>query len=484
MKKILISLVFLFIAVSAYCFPKHIEEDLQVFKTYMEQCYVAYDENVKLGFDIDETIKQIKNYYKKDLKYVKKNKIDRKEDDILAFAITFILRENLKIKDVHLNLLFSDGAYRVFIRDDNSFSPLYFEKIGEEFFLLEDFNSEIKKGIKYTDDVNNLKKVIYKNQEAYQYILVTTNVNIETVAINLNHTNYEIPVKENTRFKNSENKKQINSIRTKDTFYMSVGKCLNYYAEENNEYREHLASIVDEFQKRPEYSNIIIDLRSNTGGISFSENLLPYLYYFDEKVKILTFNNNLRLAEEGLKTLHSTEFLKKLYEQREKEGYPETSLKTIQRDYEKTVQEGGRYYKEWSEYPISKLVQEKNSAFKGKTYVLVDKKTSSAAEKVIAHTFLIDEDRVELIGENTNGCLDFGGVYNYELPNTKIEISLCINAYKDTGLLSKNPNWHGDTKGFYPDYWATNENVLDTLVYLTKDEELRTVLADLDKGIQ
>ena len=42
-----------------------------------------------------------------------------------------------------------------------------------------------------------------------------------------------------------------------------------------NEYREHLASIVDEFQKRPEYSNIIIDLRSNTGGISFSENLLP-----------------------------------------------------------------------------------------------------------------------------------------------------------------------------------------------------------------
>ena len=79
MKKIFISFMFFFIAVSAYCFPKHIEEDLQVFKTYMEQCYVAYDENVKLGFNIDETIKKIKNYYKKDLKYVKKNKIDRKE---------------------------------------------------------------------------------------------------------------------------------------------------------------------------------------------------------------------------------------------------------------------------------------------------------------------------------------------------------------------------------------------------------------------
>ena len=484
MKKILISLVFLFIAVSAYCFPKHIEEDLQVFKIYMEQCYVAYDENVKLGFNIDETIKKIKKDYKKNYKREKRNNPNFSEDYFLAGIMSHYLWKDLKLKDEHFSIFYSTGGYSVTYAETCYFSPLYFEKNGEDFLLLEDFGTDLKKCAKYTDDVNNLKKVIYKNQEAYQYILVTTNVNVETVVINLNDEEYEIPVRKNTRFKNSENEKQINSIRTKDTFYMSVGKCLNYYAEENNEYREHLASIVDEFQKRPEYSNIIIDLRSNTGGISFSENLLPYLYYFDEKVKILTFNNNLRLAEEGLKILHSTEFFKNLYEQHEKEGYPETTLKTIQRDYEKTVQEGGRYYKEWSEYPISKLVQEKNSAFKGKTYILVDKKTSSAAEKVIAHTFLIDEDRVELIGENTNGCLDFGGVYYYELPNTKIGISLCINAYKDTGLLSRNPNWHGDTKGFYPDYWATNENVLDTLVYLTKDEELRTVLADLDKGIQ
>ena len=47
-------------ALSAYCVPKHIDEDLKVFKKYMEQCYVAYDENVELGFDLDKTIKNIK----------------------------------------------------------------------------------------------------------------------------------------------------------------------------------------------------------------------------------------------------------------------------------------------------------------------------------------------------------------------------------------------------------------------------------------
>ena len=66
--------------------------------------------------------------------------------------------------------------------------------------------------------------------------------------------------------------------------------------------------------------------------------------------------------------------------------------------------------------------------------------------------------------------------------NTKVKLTLCAESLKDTGLLSKNPKWHGDTKGFYPDYWATNETILDTLVYLTKDEELRTALKGLEKG--
>ena len=61
MKKRITSIfILLFMTLSAYSVPKHIEEDLKVFKKYMEQCYVAYDENVELGFDLDKTIKNIK----------------------------------------------------------------------------------------------------------------------------------------------------------------------------------------------------------------------------------------------------------------------------------------------------------------------------------------------------------------------------------------------------------------------------------------
>ena len=37
-------------------------------------------------------------------------------------------------------------------------------------------------------------------------------------------------------------------------------------------------------------------------------------------------------------------------------------------------------------------------------------------------------------------------------------------------------NWKGETYGVYPDYWATSEEIVDTIVYLTKDEELRKVI--------
>jgi hypothetical protein len=37
-------------------------------------------------------------------------------------------------------------------------------------------------------------------------------------------------------------------------------------------------------------------------------------------------------------------------------------------------------------------------------------------------------------------------------------------------------NWKGETYGIYPDIWATSEEIIDTMIYLTKDEELKNVL--------
>ena len=483
MKKRITSIfILLFMTLSAYCVPKHIEEDLKVFKKYMEQCYVAYDENVELGFDLDKTIKNIKKDFDREVKWAKKTNQKYSEDEVLAGRISYHLWKDLKIKDSHFSIIFSKGGYSVVYPEKNYFSPLYFEKQGNDYILVNSYGSEIKKGSRFTDDITNLKRVIYANEEVYQYIFTTTEGNIKTVNVKLDEKEYQVPIEENVRFKNVENKKQVNTIKTKDSFYLAIGMFLNFYLEEHSEYRNFMSNIVDEFQRRPTYSNLIIDLRSNIGGVSCSKELLPSLYFFDDGAKIQSFLNVIKLSEIGSVRLESTEILKKQQEVEERKyGMREKRLKKIHEDFEKVTKQGGRYY-EKSEYKAKSLLQEKPALFRGNTYLLVDNKTSSAAEDFIAKTFLVDEDKVFIVGENTSGTLDFYDTYDYELPNTKVKLTLCAESLKDTGLLSKNPKWHGDTKGFYPDYWATNETILDTLVYLTKDEELRNVLSGLGNG--
>ena len=95
---------------SAYSVPKHINEDLKVFKKYMEQCYVAYDENVELGFDLDKTIKNIKKDFDREVKWAKKTNQKYSEDEILAGRISYHLWKDLKVKDRHLTIRFSNGS--------------------------------------------------------------------------------------------------------------------------------------------------------------------------------------------------------------------------------------------------------------------------------------------------------------------------------------------------------------------------------------
>ena len=79
--------------------------------------------------------------------------------------------------------------------------------------------------------------------------------------------------------------------------------------------------------------------------------------------------------------------------------------------------------------------------------------------------------------------INFGGVFDYYLPESGIMLHLASGSLKNSDFLQKNPHWHGDTKGFYPDYWCTDSSLLPTLVAITKDKKLKKSLRGLHKHL-
>ena len=58
-----------------------------------------------------------------------------------------------------------------------------------------------------------------------------------------------------------------------------------------------------------------------------------------------------------------------------------------------------------------------------------------------------------MFGQKTAGMLDFGDELDFRLPDSNLVLSLSGCDYRNLTILKNNHHWHGDTEGFYPDYW-------------------------------
>ena len=89
---------------------------------------------------------------------------------------------------------------------------------------------------------------------------------------------------------------------------------------------------------------------------------------------------------------------------------------------------------------------------------------------------MLDKENVILVGENTSGTLISGNAVIYELPNSKLKIKLASESYKNTVLLKCLEQWKGENCGFFPDYWITDNNLKQTIEYITKDNHISQLL--------
>ena len=214
---------------------------------------------------------------------------------------------------------------------------------------------------------------------------------------------------------------------------------------------------------------VILDLRGNTGGSGgYVEDFLNCLYFGNEPKLIGPFTNNLKKANQRTITLSSSEI-----------AYSGNRTYILSQSYNSKYDKD-LYPPEYKGYDEKKLKQfpayEGEKKFKGKVIIISNILSASASEQCIAIASLIDKNNLILVGENTHGCISYGGVCGYYLPNSGIAVYLSNTDFSETALYTQNEKWAGETYGFMPDYWATDEMLLETLECLTGNKNLAQII--------
>lgn len=461
-KKLLILLMVLF-SLDIYSNEKQLEENLQYFKEIYTQANAQYEYEKELGFDIDVVVSQVKQKYSE--------QCNIKEDinsDILVTCYGEILNKVQKIPNNHFAIYNSNKGYGYKYWLWN-YSDIIFEKRGDKFYCVDAYRTKIKKGAEYTGDVENLFKFRYKGDELYRYGLFSDNWVYET-NISVDNKEYLIHL---FQLPSLVHKTSGIGMKTTDkTFYICFNDFtfyeddLNKSSELNKKLNEYLKSFDEN-----EYENIIVDIRGNHGGMERS--FYPFLQRLAagrDYVKQQKFQKKLESIKKGHKRYYSDYINQNFLD------FMKTNPGSYNEKEKNKLEKSQGFYYEQNNDDFYDF----DCNFKGKLIILMNYWTASAAELFITESYIFDN--VILLGCNTSGCFDFGGNLEYRLPNSDIFITLPSDSYKEVSFLQNNSHWHGDYKGFYPDYWVTDGALLRTLEEITSDKKLKQVLKNIGES--
>ena len=462
--KVIAILLFVLFSFSAASTEKELDENLQYFKEIYTQANAQYEYEKELGLDIDAVVSEIKQ------SYLKQCKLDEPiNSDILVTCYGTVLEKVQKVPNNHFAVYNQNHFYgrKYWLWN---YSLVVFEKRGDEYYCIQtDWFSKFKKGGKYTGDTENLFKLVNrhgKGGDLYRFGVLSEDW-IEEGIISVDGKDYTVHLHGLPSLWHEES--GIGVITTDKTYYIGFNN-FTFSWDDANKYRE-LHNTLNEYLKLlddNEFENIIVDLRGNMGGMERS------FYPFMQRLAAGRDYGKQREFQKKLDSLYNGR--KQYYSDYINQNFLEV-MKTNPGNYDKKEEEKLKKSKGFYFEQDNHDYYDFDCNFKGKLIILMNYWTASAAELFITESYMFDN--VILLGCNTNGCFDFGGKLVYKLPHSDISIDLCSDSFKEMKFTQENPHWHGDYKGFYPDYWVTEYSLLKTLVYLTSDRKLKRVL----KGI-
>lgn len=445
----------LFVSCSKTNLVKSIENDCEYLKQILPDASIDFSNAVDAGLDVETFINEVKLRYANYAENDRKDKYEKPDENGIynsAFtdAITYTLQNHLKRKNTHMTI---KGKYayiahsyvnRVFLSD------IFFEKSGDDFFVLRDFNSEISEGMKYTGDLENIVLEYINGDFVYRFVFFSEKLSLDKAKISLDNNTFIVPVRRD----------ELVPRKGKDLWYEEKDGKLYVIA---STFKPHLEKNIEDYEitleeiceKINNYSTVVFDFRDNAGGYSdtFTPVIASMLFGTSDYEAELydKIAENLILA----KTELLTETVRNSY-----------LLDGQILDYTYYGDKGIRYNTLKSEEERFEI---DTPAFNGKIFIITNTNTVSAAEMVIAELKYYFKDKVCILGEKSAGMLDFGGVFSYILPDSKIRINLCHVDNTGNAFLSVENGWKGDTKGFYPDYWIFEENSRDIDGYINSN---------------
>lgn len=419
-----------------------IEKDCELLKTYLQDvsidCSLAVDEGL---VDLDDVIQKIKDDYNSRKKKSKANNKGIYQEEF-AKSIQNVLSKELPYKNGHMSIQVLDYYEKVFPKQFVFFSGIYFEKRDSDFFVVESDVKSVKKGMKYTGDVENLFQTVFNGKVLYQFGIFSPYMK-KKAEISIENKIKKVPITWTSNYAKSD---ELEYEITDDVFTIRIG---TFMPKDPYVYEKKIREIQKELEVTDK--TVVFDLRGNSGGMLNYTTSFLYSLFMERTEENAALFSQIVDAIVANTTDINTETLRQLL-----------ILNNLQSHYRNLLTNPNRYIFNDSE---TSEVSIENPKYKKNLYVLVSSYSASSAEYFANYAKCMYDNTV-IIGDNTAGCADFGTSITCTLTDSKVSILLCATDGRNTTCFANNESWKGDCYGIFPDYWAVGDNVQKTLDFL------------------
>ncbi len=452
-------------------------EDLDTLVYLLTSSYAGYDDAVKRGLRAETLIDSFK-------------KSNDKNKSVNVIELSQFIYDFFKpyVQDSHFCIESKDFFAQLVTGYRVLYSNIYVKKTDDVFVIEKSDKENFKCGEIIKCENENIflypsaGKDIYRigtyasYDENEKYIWVICSENKKEILCNISN-NYLY----------TDNIALYKEIESDDSVYIYIPTLMDLQNDDGRKIIvdsnfEKLHSVSERYAQK---KNIILDLRTNTGGNSLhTSKFLSNLYFLEKKCNEKNTLKNLIKADKIMHIdtniiyllsppiLQANNYL-------EKNIYSNDLLFINHfKSQRKILDNRNLKIKYCEDYKKSKAKFNVTN-FKGKLIILSGKNSASSSELTIteAKALFNKTNQFFQIGENTMGCYAYGNVWCYQLNNSGIALHL------PSFVIENSQKTCPEGYGIMPNYWATNEDILKALVNISGDEELSEKLKDINNNL-